>query len=150
VEDFPQALEVGADGTVKWTELARAVPHGRLRQGCRRQLGGSSLSGGHAPEAESVVTQGELVVLGGACGTQTVHEGSCSVQERVLKPANVVLEKGPGHSAREVVYAGLEGGADDQEPVLCCEAEGKEGVDEAASPLGMFCQEVGDERGSLT
>jgi hypothetical protein len=35
VEDLPQALEAGADGAVKWTELARAVPHGSLRQGCR-------------------------------------------------------------------------------------------------------------------
>jgi hypothetical protein len=38
--------------------------------------------------------------------------------------------------------------AEDQEPVLCCEGKGKEGVDEAASPLGMFCQEGRDERGS--
>jgi hypothetical protein len=79
---------------------------------------------------------------------RTVHEGVCSVQERVLKPADVVLEKGPGHGAREVVHAGLEGGAEDQEPVLCCEGKGKEGADEAASPLGMFCQEGRDERGS--
>jgi hypothetical protein len=35
VEDLPQALEVGEDGTVKWAELARALPHGCLRQGCR-------------------------------------------------------------------------------------------------------------------
>jgi hypothetical protein len=42
----------------------------------------------------------------------------------------------------------MEGGAEDQEPVLCCEGEGKEGVDEAASPLGMFCQEGRAERGS--
>jgi hypothetical protein len=38
--------------------------------------------------------------------------------------------------------------AEDQEPVLCCEGKGKEGVDEAAGPLGMFCQEGHDERGS--
>jgi hypothetical protein len=85
---------------------------------------------------------------GEPAGTWTVHEGVCSVQERVLKPADVVLEKGPRHCAREVVHAGLEGGAEDQEPVLCCEGEGKEGVDEAASPLGMFCQEGRDKRGS--
>jgi hypothetical protein len=47
-----------------------------------------------------------------------------------------------------VVHAGLEGGAEDQEQVLCCEGKGEEGVDEAASPLSMFCQEGHDERGS--
>jgi hypothetical protein len=67
-----------------------------------------------------------------------VHEGVCSIQERVLKLADVVLEKGPGHRAREVVHAGLEGGAEGQEPVLCCEEKSKEGVDEAASPLGIL------------
>jgi hypothetical protein len=92
--------------------------------------------------------QGELVVLWRACGTRTVHEGVCSVQERVLESADVVLEKGPGHGAQKVVHAGLEGEADDQEPVLCCEGKGKEGGGEAASALGVFCQEGRDKRGS--
>jgi hypothetical protein len=93
-------------------------------------LGGSGLSGGHAPEAESAVTQGqgELVFLWAAWGTRTVHEGVCSVQERVLESADVVLEEGPGHGARKVFHAGLEGGAEDQESVLCCEGKGKEGM----------------------
>jgi hypothetical protein len=61
------------------------------------------------PEPESAVTQrqGKLVIPLGACGTWTVREGVCSVQERRLKPADVVLEK--GHGTREVIHAGLEG-----------------------------------------
>jgi hypothetical protein len=66
----------------------------------------------------------------------------------VLESADVVLEEGPGHGARKVVHAGLEGGAEDQELVLCCEGKGKEGVGEATSARGVFCQEGRDKRGS--
>jgi hypothetical protein len=79
---------------------------------------------------------------------RTVHEGVCSVQERVFESADVVLEEGPGHGARKVVHAGLEGGAEDQESVLCCEGKGKEGMGEAANALGVFGQEGRDKRGS--
>jgi hypothetical protein len=63
------------------------------------------------PELELPVTQwqGELVILRGACGTWRVHEGVCSVQECGFEPADVVLEQGTGHSAHEVIHAGLEG-----------------------------------------